>query len=50
MKVYVVMGNDFPDSVFKEEKDAETYCDEKRKANKPGQRVIYWRVYDFEVK
>jgi len=52
MKVYVVMGNDFPDKVFATEEAAEAYCIEKK--SNPENRVlgisrIYWRVYEFEV-
>ncbi len=53
MKVYVVMSNDFPDSVFKNEADAEAYCDSKNKApdnqREYGGRRIYWRVYGFAL-
>lgn len=59
MQVFVVMGNDYPDSVFLEEKAAERYCEEKR--NSPEEKRhrerwsgtsvrIYWRVYKFELK
>jgi hypothetical protein len=49
MKVYVVMGNDFPDCVFSTEKSAEEYCVKKKLENKLD-RLIYWRYYEFEVK
>lgn len=55
MKVYVVMGNDYPDSVFNTEEAAEAYC-QKRK-NEPGNKHdlgnsyrIYWRVYEFDLR
>jgi hypothetical protein len=50
MKVYVVMGNDYPDCVFSTEKKAEAYCD-KRRAEKSGvhQPRVYWRAYEFIV-
>lgn len=47
MEVYVVMGNDFPDSVFADKITAERYCEEKRIDHEPR---IYWRVYEFEVR
>lgn len=54
MKVYVVMSNDYPDCVFKQEDKAETYVDERNKAteNQLGHsaRRIYWRVYGFQLK
>lgn len=45
-RVFVVMGNDFPDAVFSEEAVAEAFCKMRRAV--PGSR-IYWRVYDFEL-
>ena len=53
MKVWVVMGNDYPDSVFWTEEAANRYCEERR--NEPGNKReyggyrIYWRAYGFEV-
>lgn len=49
MEVYVVMGNDFPDSVFTNEKDAEIYCQKRQDENKPDNTKIYWRVYAFKL-
>lgn len=54
MKVYVVMGNDYPDSVFLSEEVAQSYCDEKnaeskREAGPLGGRRVYWRHYEFEL-
>ena len=46
MKVYVVMGNDYPDAVYHNEKHAEKFC----KAQKKIQPRIYWCVYEFEVR
>lgn len=51
MKVFVVMGNDFPDAVFDSEQTATAYCDAKRKEPKVigfGPR-IYWCLYEFEL-
>ena len=48
-KVYVVMGNDYPDAVFLDEKKAKEYCAVKKAKNKPGERIVYWRYYEFEV-
>lgn len=50
MNVYVVMGNDYPDSVFDSEQAAERYCEEKRRAHKRGEPRIYWRTYEFKVR
>lgn len=53
MKVYVIMGNDFPEAVFKNEKDAEEFCEGKREEDKarrgygPG---VYWRSYAFDFR
>lgn len=54
MKVYVVMSNDFPDSAFSKEEDAEAYCATQR-AQRQDPRVsmtplIYWKVYEFELR
>lgn len=47
-KVWVVMGNDFPDAVFSSEEKATAYCAEKKKEPSPGAR-IHWRSYEFEL-
>lgn len=49
MIVYVVMSNDYPDSVFAEKADAESYCELKRTETK-ARCWIFWKVYKFEVK
>jgi hypothetical protein len=51
MKVFVVMGNDFPDAVFDNEAAAENYCVGKRGNYKEGSGIgrIYWRIYEFEL-
>lgn len=52
MKVFVVMGNDFPDSVFDSEDAAEAACDSKRaerERSPTGHRAIYWRIYEFTL-
>ena len=57
MKLFVVMTNDFPDSVFVDETSALAYVD-KKDAEAKLQTVrgrsfgplIYWRCYEFEVK
>lgn len=55
MKIWVVMGNDFPDAVFDTEAGAKQYCKDKRDANKahrekmPGP-TIYWRSYEFDLR
>ena len=51
MKVYVVMGNDFPDSCFATEQAAEEYVALKKESvENKGFPRIYWRVYEFEVR
>jgi hypothetical protein len=54
MKVYVVMGNDFPAAVFSTLEKSEIFCDEKRKEDKMRKDQglgppVYWRVYEFEM-
>lgn len=63
MKVYVVMGNDYPSAVFTDERDAEAACkrlmDEQREKHEAedarfGKKThytprIYWRYYGFEL-
>jgi hypothetical protein len=52
MKVYVVMGNDFPEAVFSKEKDAEAFCAEKV-GKKPHKGLpaahVHWRTYEFKL-
>jgi hypothetical protein len=55
MNVWVVMGNDYPDSVFDNVENAERYVD--RLKNEPGNKHthgggyrIYWRVSEFELR
>lgn len=54
MKVFVVMSNDFPDSVFADKENADAYvacmeaAEKKRKLGSPGAR-IYWRYYEFKL-
>lgn len=58
-KVYVVMGNDYPDSVHASQEGAENFIKTKKDdetayreglsrqhIHRPG---IYWRWYEFEV-
>ena len=52
MRVFVVMANDFPDSVYLDEGEAERYA--KAETEKSRERPdylprIYYRVYPFEV-
>lgn len=62
MKVWVVMGNDYPDSVYKTENAAATFInaknEEREKADRKKRRLgsgsggygrIYWRSYEFEI-
>jgi hypothetical protein len=46
--VFVVMGNDFPDSVWSNEQVADAYVIRNQSAPNVG-RKIYWRVYDFTL-
>ena len=51
-KTYVVMANDFPDSVFSSEKKAEAYCDNQRNNDKPKSVYsprVYWRIHEFII-
>lgn len=60
MKVFVVMGNDYPDAVFTSNEAAEAYCCAKRSddvlAQPKGGMMhgsvprIYWRVYAFDLR
>lgn len=58
MKVYVIMGNDYPSRVYADEAKAEAFVDEKTReekelAAKPvhqrSRGRIYWRSYEFEL-
>lgn len=56
MKVYVIMGNDFPDCVIADEAAADAYVaakveKEKAKLVEPWQTAprIRWRHYEFEL-
>ncbi|HMH98995.1 MAG TPA: hypothetical protein VK577_20865 [Bradyrhizobium sp.] len=53
MKVFVLMGNDFPDRVFANETEANEVCqtlmDARGNQGDHGFRRIYWRVYPFEL-
>ncbi len=57
MTVFVVMSNDFPDSVFSTESAAEQYVDlklEQQRAAKGSGAFfgshIHWRWYEFELR
>jgi hypothetical protein len=57
MKVWVVMGNDYPDAVFSSEKAADDFIAEKKreheaKAHHEGGAhwKIYWRAYEFDLR
>lgn len=49
MKVWVVMSNDFPDSVWSDEARARDYIKVRNSEWTPHQTRIYWTVYEFEV-
>lgn len=59
MKVYVIMGNDYPHSVYQSEADADDFVKvaetaekemEKRPVPQRERRRIHWRSYEFELK
>jgi hypothetical protein len=56
MRVWVLMGNDYPDSVYDTEATADAAAEEKKRQCAAEQRVkqtrtrIYWRHYEFELK
>lgn len=55
MKVFVLMGNDFPEKVFANETEANEICKalmdapSNRHIHGSGSRIIYWRIYPFEL-
>lgn len=54
MKVWVIMGNDYPTAVFDNERAAKQYCKTQTKVNnrdmeRGDSRKIYWRAYEFDV-
>lgn len=54
LTVYVVMSNDYPDSVFSTEKLAKDYVAAKELAareprNYQDRTFVYWKVYPFNV-
>lgn len=49
MKVWVIMGNDYPDAVFDSKTEAEAYCTRKTVSAPQTRRKIYWRAYEFTV-
>lgn len=49
-KVFVIMGNDFPDAVFSQEPDAAAYVARLNStAAIQGYARIYWRHYEFPL-
>lgn len=56
MRVYVVISDDFPDSVFATERAAKKYCEQQRAKDKDvdgNRRImgprIYWNYHTFDV-
>lgn len=52
MKVYVIMGNDYPDAVFSDKVVASAYCEKRKKEpanNTYDTPRIYWRSYEFAL-
>ena len=53
MKVWVLMGNDWPDSVYATKKKAEAAVKQRREIDDHAvdhRPRIYWRHYEFEVR
>jgi hypothetical protein len=52
MKVWVIMSNDYPESVFSNEEKAGAYVKEKNDKDKEKHpyRLIFWRSYEFDVR
>ena len=48
MKVFVIMGNDYPEKVFKHKKDADAFVKANMKAQQ-GSIRIYWRAYEYDL-
>jgi hypothetical protein len=54
MRVFVIMGNDFPAGVMQAREDAEKLCAEKNTADaiaadRDRRGRIYWRYYPFKL-
>lgn len=53
MRVFVVMGNDYPDRVYDTQQAADDFCRQKNNESaaqtEKGYRRIYWRYYEFEL-
>lgn len=58
IRVYVVMGNDYPEAVFSNEAAADKFIEKKRAEDRREDRPwpnslaprIYWRHYEYEVR
>lgn len=54
MRVFVLMGNDYPEAAIADEAAAEARAallneEDKKLAAREGRGRIYWRVYGFEL-
>ena len=49
MRVFVLMGNDYPGAVFADETAANQACKERAAEDDVPGRRIYWRLYPFEL-
>ena len=54
MKVYVVMSNDCPDSVFDDKIKADAYVNKRKQENEVEMlrcyaRKVYWNCYEFKL-
>lgn len=53
MRVFVVMGNDYPAAVYDSERAAEKRCHAEMAKNerrlRDGYGKIFWRYYDFTL-
>lgn len=49
--VYVIMSNDFPDSVFSDPVQAQTYVDKENNLDKQRypHRKVFWKVEPFVI-
>jgi hypothetical protein len=54
MEVHIVMGNDFPERVYRDKDAAVRFCAEKMAEQRTGLKPhesprIYWLIYSFEL-
>jgi len=54
MRVYVLMGNDYPAAALTDKEEAEALAarlneEDRAEAAKQNRGRIYWRIYDFKM-